>query len=698
MFKAFKILPLKASCISIAIAVAGTFASATASANTFEIEHLPKMHNAANVTLSPDGKNTAYTVSNPRDMVAGDKDGNADSHLYVITGSGKPVSFVSANGSVSALQFSGDGNTLFFKTKREDDKFSSLYSIALAGGEAQKQFEFETAIGDYAVSKDGNTLFFVAKEKDKAEDLSKKGFKAYAYEEDARYAALWTVSLTEEGSEASKLFGGDPSAGHVTSFDLSADNNTIVAAVAPTNLIDDFYMLRDLVVINAQSGNETSRIDIPGKLGAFEVSGNGKQLAFIGGTDINDPSAGVLMVANTAGSSFSQLNANLLQQVVDVDWYKNDLLTVIHRGVESALVVYDTDGDEKQVLSTSSDIVVRSANVSDGEIRFIADSPAHPREVFSIKRKKVTKLTDHNAWLKDLELAKQTTFTYEARDGESIEGLLITPNTSQPENGWPLILTVHGGPEAHYSDGWITAYSTPGQFAAADGYAVFYPNYRGSTGRGVAFAKQHQNDYAGKEFNDLVDGVKALSEAGIVNKDRVGITGGSYGGYASMWGATAQSEYFAAAVAFVGISNQVSKFGTSDIPNEMQLVHSLKWPWEDNWMNLLERSPLYHVGNSTTPILIMHGKNDTRVHPSQSMELFRSIKVRTETPVRLVFYPGEGHGNRNAAAQFDYALRLMRWFDTYLAPNATRKETMPEFDLGMQNRIKQEDKKEDKGE
>jgi hypothetical protein len=87
----------------------------------------------------------------------------------------------------------------------------------------------------------------------------------------------------------------------------------------------------------------------------------------------------------------------------------------------------------------------------------------------------------------------------------------------------------------------------------------------------------------------------------------------------------------------------------------------------------------------------MHGEEDTRVHPSQSMELFRSIKVRTETPVRLVFYPGEGHGNRKAAAQYDYSLRMMRWMDTYLAADATVKTPMPDFDLGMAERLKKED-------
>jgi dipeptidyl aminopeptidase/acylaminoacyl peptidase len=311
--------------------------------------------------------------------------------------------------------------------------------------------------------------------------------------------------------------------------------------------------------------------------------------------------------------------------------------------------------------------------------------------VFAVNRNKARKVTQHNTWLNDVALAPQSTFMYEARDGEKVEGLLITPKGEAPEKGWPLILMVHGGPEAHYSDGWLTAYSMPGQYAAAKGYAVYYPNYRGSTGRGVAYAKQHQNDYAGKEFNDLVDGVDALAKAGIIDRDRVGITGGSYGGYASMWGATALTEHFAAAVAFVGISNQVSKFGTSDIPNEMHLVHSLKWPWEDNWMNLLERSPIFHAGKADTPILILHGEKDTRVHPSQSMELYRSIKVRTDTPVRLVFYPNEGHGNRHAAAQYDYALRLMRWMDTYLAEDATRQTEKPPFDLGLADKLKKED-------
>jgi dipeptidyl aminopeptidase/acylaminoacyl peptidase len=215
--------------------------------------------------------------------------------------------------------------------------------------------------------------------------------------------------------------------------------------------------------------------------------------------------------------------------------------------------------------------------------------------------------------------------------------------------------------------GWVTSYANPGQVAAARGLGVFYPNYRGSTGRGVAFAKAHQSDYGGKEFDDVIDGIDYLVEKlGLVRKDRVGVTGGSYGGFATAWCSTRHSERFAAGVMFVGISDHVSKSGTTDIPEEMYLVHARKRLWED-WQFFLERSPIYYVQKARTPLLILHGRDDTRVPTSQSMELFRHLKTLGNVPVRLVLYPGEGHGNRKAAARLDYNLRMLQWFEHYLS-------------------------------
>ena len=671
----------------LGLASIATICGMPALADPMEIADLAKIRHAGSLAVSPTGEAIAYTLSVPRDIIAGDEDGGADSHLWVLRDGSEPVRFTSGHTSVSGIQFAPDGPAIYFRTKRDGDDHTALYSIALSGGEAEKVYEFETNLGDYAISPDGETLYFIAREDDDAEDFSGRGFKAYAYEENQHFASLWRVDLSADDSEAEKLFEG----GHVSSFDLSTDGVTIVAAVAPSTLVDDFYMQRDLHVIDTGTGEETAMFDLPGKLGGYEISPDGTKLAFLAGSSINDTDAGVLMVGDIATGEYDQLTPQALQHIEDVDWIARDeVLATVHRGVESALVVYDTAGAEQRTLPTSDDILARSAEVGGGKVFFIADSASHPREVFSTGRRSSTKLTNHNTWLADVDLAPQTTFTWEARDGREIQGILITPNGTAPEGGWPLIMRVHGGPEAHDSDGWSTAYSSPGQFAAGNGYAVLYPNYRGSTGRGVAFSREHQNDYAGKEFNDLVDGVNALAEAGIINRDRVGITGGSYGGYASMWGATALTEHFAAAVAFVGISNQISKVGTGDIPTEMYHVHALKWPWDDNnehWMELLRRSPVFWAGQSTTPTLILAGEEDTRVNPGQSMELYRAIKLRTDTPVRLVFYPGEGHGNRKAAARFDYAHRLMRWMDTYLGEGATRRDPMPDAELNLSDML-----------
>jgi dipeptidyl aminopeptidase/acylaminoacyl peptidase len=350
----------------------------------------------------------------------------------------------------------------------------------------------------------------------------------------------------------------------------------------------------------------------------------------------------------------------------DVRWRDGETLEFLaSEGVHATVGTIGSDGENMERIVSGDGPALQSLDAAGGTHAFVADTPTHPREVYVLKDNAPERLTDHNPWLADEAMAEQEVVTYTARDGLELQGLLIHPMDREEGTRYPLITVVHGGPEAHYDDGWLTAYSMAGQMAAARGYAVFYPNYRGSTGRGETFATSSQRDLAGKEFDDIVDGVDALIERGLVDEDRVGVTGGSYGGYATGWMATRYTDRFAAGVMFVGISNNISKWGESDIPEELFLVHSRQRIWED-YMGYLERSPIYHAGEADTPLLILHGKEDPRVHPSQSLELYRHIKTRTDTPVRLVFYPGEGHGNRAATARFDYNLRMLRWFDRFL--------------------------------
>jgi dipeptidyl aminopeptidase/acylaminoacyl peptidase len=293
------------------------------------------------------------------------------------------------------------------------------------------------------------------------------------------------------------------------------------------------------------------------------------------------------------------------------------------------------------------------------------------------------RITNNNPWLANYRFARQEVITYKARDGVEIQGILIYPLNEQSGQKYPMITVVHGGPESHYDNGWLTSYSMAGQVGAGKDYVVFYPNYRGSTGRGLEFAMSSQADLAGKEFDDIVDGVDYLIKSGLVDESKVGVTGGSYGGYATGWLSTRYTEKFAAGVMSVGISNNISKWGTSDIPEELYLVHARKRIWDD-YEFFLKRSPIYYADQAKTPLLILHGKEDTRVYPGQSMELYRHIKTRTDTPVRLVYYPGEGHGNRNSTARLDYNLRMLRWFDNYLKGEDQKLNTSIELESGTE--------------
>jgi dipeptidyl aminopeptidase/acylaminoacyl peptidase len=463
--------------------------------------------------------------------------------------------------------------------------------------------------------------------------------------------------------------------GDINGVHWSPTGDKLAVMAAPTPLVDDGYMKQRIYIVDPTTAKVTGEVDHTGKKGAFAWSPDGSKLALIAGADTHDPTAGRLFVVGEKGGAPKNLVPDFPGAFDGFQWIDNNTIQFLaSEGMEARLGTIMADGSRlKRTLSPTGINFSRFDRANDGTLAMIADSPQHPGEAYllSAGTSAPKRLTDSNPWLAEKKLGRQEMVTYKARDGLEIQGILIRPLNEVEGKRYPLITVVHGGPESHYNNGWLTFYSGPGQMGAAEGYMVFYPNYRGGTGRGVEFAMTSQGDLAGKEFDDIVDGVDYLIERGLVDKDKVGVTGGSYGGYATGWMATRYTDRFAAGVMFVGISDNISKWGTSDIPEEMYLVHSRKRIWEDyEWF--LKRSPIYYADQAKTPLLIMAGAEDTRVDPGQSMELYRHIKTRTDTPVRLVLYPGEGHGNRNATARLDYSNRLMSWFGKYLKGEENR--------------------------
>jgi dipeptidyl aminopeptidase/acylaminoacyl peptidase len=630
------------------------------------LRQIAELRQVGEFSLSPDGRHAAYTVVVPRRLFDED-DGPAWSELHVLDADDGSRGFVTGEVNVSALHWTADGAGITFLAKRGDDETRSLYRIPLSGGEAVRVAGLKTDIRAYALSPDGGSAVLVAQdpESETRKKSTKKGFSQKIYEEDYRDFRLWIVDLQDAGGDPRRIALD----GSVQDVLWAPRGNRLAVKLTPAERIDDVLMRTAVVFVDPEQGEITARVDTPGKLGAWAFAPDGAHLALVMARDRNDPREGRLAVVPVTGGTPRELLPELESHVWHVAWRDARRVLYISYEREAArLGEVGRDGRGDRTLAQVDGFIFDGLAVSGNgrSVVLSANTPAHPRELFRLGRgNRPQRVTDHNPWLAGVKLAQQEVVRYQARDGLDLQGVLVHPLQRQPDQRVPLILAVHGGPEAHYSNGWLSSYSLPAQYAAAQGYAMFFPNYRASTGRGVAFSKLNHGRPAQEEFDDLVDGVDHLIEVGLVDRGRVGITGGSYGGYASAWGATYYSERFAAAVAFVALTDKVGMMGTTDIPTELHDVHYLTWPWQD-WQLFREASPIYHAHKSKTPTLVLHGEADPRVHVSQGYSLYRYLQLAGQAPVRLVLYPGEGHGNQRAASRWDYSLRLMRWMDHYL--------------------------------
>ncbi len=630
-----------------------------------------RLRSVSSSVMSPDDSRLAYTLSVPREPML-EEDGGPWTELHVLDlAQNTDRTFVGGKSGVSSVQFSRDGKTLFFLEKRADDKVVSLYGISVDGGEARGAARLETALTAYSLSSDGlrAAVIATAPESSKHKQAGDKGFKQEVYEEDFRLPQVYVLELFGVNKDPKPLELKES----VNQIQWSPVDDRLALALSPTPLVDDEMMKSRVGIVDSKSGAIVARFDNPGKLGQISWSPDGRWIACISAADERDTAAGRVFCAASTGGTFTDLLPGYAGHVERLAWIdKQRLAYVAAQGVWSfvgTLGTPDSGIAPAQLLGPGGAVMTDLSSSQSGQmLALIGSTAAHPADCFTLRAGDVSaqRRTRSNPQLDQVRMALQEVVRFKARDKVTeLEGILIRPLDEKPGTRYPLILNVHGGPEACQSNGWLTGYSSPGQMAAARGFAVLHVNYRGSTGRGVVFAKSSQGDPAGAEFDDLIDGVDYLVGMGLVDSKRVGVTGGSYGGYATAWLCTKYSERFAAGVMFVGISDKISKLGTTDIPNEEFMVHTLTHPWED-WAKMLERSPIYYADKCNTPLLILGGKDDPRVNPGQSRELYRHLKLRGHAKVRLVQYPGEGHGNRKAASRFDYNLRMLQWLEHYL--------------------------------
>lgn len=672
--------------LSLGVVISIAFPLASPAATPVSPEDVLSIKSAASADVSPDGRWIAYTVRVPR--TAADPAGGDYQELWVASVTAKDVRpFVTGKTSVSSPRWSPDGATIAFLSKRGEKSKTQVWVVPVDGGEAYQATRSETDIIAFRWHPDGKQIAYIATTpKTKRETaLADKGYDFAYVEEALKHRNIYMTSAAEhDDSEPRQLTDGIT----VWDFEFDGDGKRIAFGGSEKNLVDHEYMFQKIYVLDV-AGGEFKRVSTnDGKLGTFDFSPDGSKIAYAAGIERWDHAVSQAYVIDAAGGEALNLTPPGFKGHVEwVGW--KDAGTVVYlagEGVWNTLSVVPARGGERKVILHSKDSGIIFSEPSFTRkfehFAFRGSAPDVPSDVYSWRPgKPLQRITTLNPWVSERQLAKQEVVRYAARDGREIEGILYYPLDYREGERYPLVVDVHGGPESHYSNGWHSRYFQPPQVLAGRGYFVFLPNYRSSTGYGVDVIRtDHLGDPAGKEFDDVADGIDHLIGKGLADKVRVGLGGGSYGGYAAAWFSSYYTEKVKAVCMFVGISDLVSKRGSTDIPYEELFVHSQK-KLEDMWELSLERSPIYHARKSKTAVLILGGKDDTRVHPSQSLEYYTRLKMNDHPAVRYVQYPGEGHGNRRQPGRADVLYRTLEWLDWYVRDGKPVDGPMPPLDL-----------------
>ena len=379
-----------------------------------------------------------------------------------------------------------------------------------------------------------------------------------------------------------------------------------------------------------------------------------------------------LAILPAEGGAAYELSGALERSVNQYEWAADSTALYFSAGDQGDVGIYRV-GAAAGAAANYARVVggqqeVQSFTVAaDGALAYASCTPSTPPELFAQEADTpdaavLTQL--HAAFLREAQVSETHELRWRSADGTEIQGWYLLPPDYEEGKRYPLALNIHGGPHAMWGPSGRTMWHE-WQCHAAAGYVVLYCNPRGSDGYGETFRDGAHNAWGEADMPDVMAGVDELLARGLLDEGRMAITGGSYGGFMTSWiiGHTAR---FAAAVTQRGVYSLPAFVGTTDVPSFIENEFGA-WPWQD-YAHLWERSPLRYAPQITTPTLIIHSENDYRVPLSEAEQLFLAIRRATDTPVRLLQFPRDGHELSRSGEPRHRAQRLqamVEWFDRY---------------------------------
>lgn len=310
------------------------------------------------------------------------------------------------------------------------------------------------------------------------------------------------------------------------------------------------------------------------------------------------------------------------------------------------------------------EVVITGVNKNEDKflVRTYSDRSLGSYYFYDLNSDKLSKIAEVSPWINEKELAVMKPVSYTSRDGLTINGYLTLPVGVEPKN-LPVVMNVHGGPWAR--DNW--GYNPEVQFLANRGFAVLQVNFRGSTGYGRKFWEASFREWGKKMQDDVSDGVKWLISQGIANPKKVGIYGGSYGGYATLAGLAFTPDLYACGVDYVGVSNLFTFMKT--IPPYWEPFRKMMYemvgnPEVDSAL-FVSASPVFHADKIVAPLFVAQGKMDPRVNIAESDQMVEAMKKRG-IEVEYLVKENEGHGFRNQENRYDFYGSMEKFLSKHL--------------------------------
>ena len=615
------------------------------------------LRSISDLQFSPDGSRFAFVVSEPP------KGERRARHIWLYERqSGSVRQFTYSTKTEISPRWSPDGKQLAFLSNRDEEQ--QIYVMRADGGEATVLTKGKRSVQNFAWSPDGKQISFLAPDaKTEAEEKKEKDKDdAHVADKEDKRERLWLLTLSTGEAKALTQPNWEI---HEAEWHPSGSGLMLIATDHPesdqeTNRIFFFRF----------SDNSLTQVLAPrGPFGEIRIAPDGKTTAFVG-SRVDGPVPHDLMIVHQGDKAAQNLTgASIDRPIVEYRWGKDSsLLAVIADGFRSKFVAFTPQGALQDVSATLSTNPGAFAVSNSGDVVFVGHTATTPQELWLWDQKSPGKQISHfnDSW-KQFTLSAPEFYKYKSFDGLEIEAALLKPAGSSAKSRLPLIAVIHGGPTSHWQD----AIETWGQLLAARGYAVFYPNIRGSSGYGEKFIEMNRGDWGGGDFRDVMAGVDDLVARGIADSERLAIGGWSYGGYMAEWAIT-QTARFKAAVSGAGLANLISEYGTEQHPSYDEWFYGV--PYEpEKVAGFLNSSPFVHLKNAKTPTLILQGDADFTDPLGQSQELYRGLK-RYGVETELVVYAREPHGFREEKHLLDRLNRILAWYDKYLKdkPPASR--------------------------